>query len=66
MKMLYWIEHSKLYLGAKYFFSPLVPSKGEKNTLVLLSKICSVSFAQFVYFKESVFTFQFLNDRIKK
>ena len=42
--------------GAKYLvFSPLVPSKQEKNILVLLS---------LYFFDGSVFTFQFLNDKI--
>ena len=41
-------------------FSPLVPSKQEKNVLVLLSYFCSVC----IFFKGSVFTFQFLNDKI--
>ena len=36
-------------------FSPLVPSKRETNTLVLLS---------LYIFEGSVFTFQFLNDKI--
>ena len=40
-----------------WFFSPLVPSKREKNILVLLSKFCSVC----IFFDGSVFTFQFLN-----
>ena len=45
-------------LGAKYFgfFSPLVPSKREKNVLVFLSL--------YVHFLREVFAFQFLNDKI--
>ena len=45
------------HLGAKYlgFFSPLVPSKREKNVLVCL--VC-------IFFEGNVFTFQFLNDKI--
>ena len=42
------------------FFSPLVPSKREKNISVLLSQFCSAC----TFFEESVFTFQFLNDKI--
>ena len=46
----------KCNFGAKYLvFSPLVPSKQEKNILVLLS---------LYFFDGSVFTFQFLNDKI--
>ena len=46
------------HLGAKYLvFSPLVPSKREKNVLVLLS-------LYLIFFEGSVFTFQFLNDKI--
>ena len=49
-------NHLHLHYGAKYLFcfSPLVPSKQEKNMLVLLS----------LFFEGSVFTFQFLNDKI--
>ena len=43
-------------------FIPLVPAKLEKNIL-----ISTVSFAQCVYFYEgSLFTFQFLNDKIHR
>ena len=49
-------------IGAKYLgvFSPLVPSKREKNTSVLLSYFCSVC----TFFEKIVFTFQFSNDKI--
>ena len=43
-----------------WVFSPLIPSKREKNILVLLSQFCSVC----IFFEGSVFTFQFLNDKI--
>ena len=41
-------------------FSPLVPSKQEKTILVLLNQFCSVC----IFVEGSVFTFQFLNDKI--
>ena len=49
-------QQNKLF-GAKYLvFSPLVPSKWEKNVLALLSL--------YIFGDGSVFTFQFLNDKI--
>ena len=47
----------QVHCGAKYLvFSPLIPSKREKNY---------ISFAQIVhFFKGSVFNFHFLNDKI--
>ena len=49
-----YLSRCKLFGG----FSPLVPSKWEKNILFLLSWFCS---AWILY---SVFTFQFLNHKI--
>ena len=46
-------------VGNIWVFSPLVPSKREK-VLVLLSQFCSVC----IFSEGSVFTFQFLNDKM--
>ena len=52
---IYWPQ----VLGATYLgFSPLVPSKWEKNILILLSL--------YTFWGKSVFTFQFWNDTIEK
>ena len=42
------------------FFSSLIALKRKKNMLVFLSQFCSVC----IFFERSVFTFQFLNDKI--
>ena len=43
-----------------WVFSPLVPSKREKNILLLISQFCLVC----IFFQGRVLTFQFLNDEI--